>query len=284
MGDDALMHSRVGLSHRQDYGRIGSLDERVLMLALLAKAGLTDVAIMTGVPVDVWDRRHKLRASWEGEHVVSLGRRDMVITVHEVRCAWQPVLSLYDYALELREAEDGAEVVLAEGMTEERLRRGWLVADCGHNTFDLAGVIGLQPVSIFSGTSAVGGRDVLAVVRERLRQEYGADRDLAELQTCLIQRDGLLDVYEQVVDLKPLVESAANDLAVQVVSEITARVREGSDASRFHGIILTGGPAKALKPVVMGAYPRNAVVALDQLANARGACKFAQGPGVFRDV
>jgi PRTRC genetic system protein D len=280
MGSDALLHSELGVNHRQDFGRIGSDTERILLLALLAKAGLTDVAIVTGLPVLAWDKRHLLKKSWEGEHEVILGsaegrgrRNELTITVREVRMAWQPVLSLYDYALDVKDGQP----VLAGGMTEELLRKGWAIIDVGHNTTDVAGVINLQPIEKFSGGSRFGGREVLAEVQRAIRDKWGVTRQLAEIEAAV--RRGYIDVYEHEEPLTELAQSAAGGLATEIVSDVSGLLDDGS---RFHGILLTGGPAPLIQPALAGAYPRNLVLMRDsQIANARGGCKFAQGP-VFK--
>ena len=274
MGADALLHSPLGITQSQTFERIGSNEERTLMLALLAKAELTDVAVVTGLPVLAWDRRHQLRRSWVGEHKVRLGRREMTINMREVRTSWQPVMSLWDVALAIN--EDGVPV-LANGMTEELLRKGWLIIDCGHNTFDMAAVVNLTPVEQWSGGSFLGGKDLLGVLQQHIVDQHGVHRSLSELQQAL--RVGIIDIYDEEVDLLPLTQAAGSDLAAQAVSEVSGKIK---DASRFYGIILTGGPAKVLQPAMARAFPRNRLYTLDQLGNARGAAKWALGPGVFK--
>lgn len=273
MGADALLHSPLGITQSQTFERIGSQEERTLLLALLAKAGLTDVCIATGLPVMAWEKRSLVGKSWVGEHQVWLGRKEMTITIREVRTAWQPVMSLWDVALGVR----GGAPVLANGMTEQVLRKGWLVVDVGHKSFDMAGVINLTPIEQFSGGDDLGGKDLLAVLRQHIVDKYGVSRSLSELQQAL--RVGSIDIYDRTVDLLPLARSAGADLAAQVVTQVTGQIK---DASRFHGIILTGGPAKVVQPAIARAFPRNRLYVLDQLGNARGAAKWALGRNVFR--
>jgi PRTRC genetic system protein D len=275
VGSDALLHSATGVQATQTFGRIGSDEERILLLALLARAGLDDVAIVTGLPVLAWDLRHKLRRSWTGQHQIVLGRKEMTVNVREVRTAWQPVLSLYDYSLTF----DGDQVRLTNGMNGDLLRRGWLVVDPGHNTTDRAGVINLTPVDRYTGGSRVGGRDILAVLNKRLEQEYGISRPIAELEEAL--RRGWLDVFSDRVDLLPLARSAAASLSAQIASDVSGAIGDGS---MFYGILVTGGPADVVRPAIAQACPRNTVTALhdSQIANARGAATWGQGPGVFK--
>jgi len=273
MGSDALLHSPLGITQSQTFERIGSEEERTLLLALLAKAKLTDVCIVTGLPVMAWERRSQLKKSWIGQHPVRIGRREMVINIREVRTAWQPVMSLWDVALTIKDGKP----FLSNGMTEEILRKGWFVVDVGHNTLDIAGVTNLTPIEQWSGGDFLGGKDLLGVLQQHIVQRYGVSRSLSELQQSL--RDGTIDIYDETVDLLPLARKAGADLAAQVVSEVSGKVK---DASRFYGIILTGGPAKVVQPAMMRAFPRNQVWTLDQLGNARGAAKWALGKGVFK--
>lgn len=272
MGADALLHSDLGINHRQDFKRIGSDTERILLLALLAKAGLTDVAIVTGLPVLAWDKRHSLRRSWEGEHQVTLGKcKEMTIKVREVRTAWQPVLSLYDYALDIK---DGKPIL--SGMDEDTLRKGWAIVDVGHNTTDVAGVINLRPITKFSGGSVLGGRRVLAEIQRAIVEKWHVKRQLAEIEAAV--RRGYIDIYDEEVNLVELAQSAAKGLTMEIVSDITGLLDDGS---YFYGILLTGGPASVIKPELSAIYPHTILMRDPQIANARGGCKFAQGP-VFK--
>lgn len=273
VGGDALLHAQIGVQATQDYARIGSDEERILLLALLARAKLTDVAIVTGLPVLAWDLRNKLRRSWTGEHKIALGRKEMTINIREVRTAWQPVLSLYDHALVFEEGE----VRLADGMDGDLLRRGWLVVDVGHNTTDRAGVIDLTPVGKYSGGSRLGGKDILLVIQSAIESKYQVNKSLPELEQAL--RRGWIDLYADRVDLLPVARSAARSLSAQIASHVAERIGDGS---QFYGIILTGGPAPVVKPAIAAKFSRQRLFVLDQLGNARGASKWAQGPGVFR--
>jgi hypothetical protein len=216
-----------------------------------------------------------LRRSWEGEHHIVLGKRkEMTIKIREVRTAWQPVLSLYDYALDV--AEDGTPV-LANGMTEELLRKGWAVIDVGHNTTDVAGVINLQPITKYSSGLRFGGRNAIAAVKRAVKDNWDVSRQLAEIEANV--RDGYIDIYDERKDLTPLALEATAGLASEIASDVSMIL---DDPSRFHGILLTGGPAPLIRPALAQLYRRNLVLMKDpQLANARGACKFAQGP-VFK--
>ena len=281
VGSDALLHSQTGLAATQTFGRIGSDEERILLLAMLAKAGLTNVVIVTGLPVLAWDLRNKLRKSWTGEHEIMLGRKEVAINIREVRTAWQPVLSLYDHALTVEVSRETGEleVKLALGMDSDKLRRGWLVVDVGYNTTDRAGVIGLTPVDQYSGGARVGGRDILAVIDKAIQREYGVSRPLAEIEQAL--RRGWIDIYEDRVELLPMAQSAAGSLSAQVASNVADGTGDGS---QFYAILITGGPAEIVKPAIAEAFPRNQVIVLrdSQIANARGAAKWAQGPKVFK--
>jgi len=69
VGEDALRYSRA-YAARQDRQRIGSLEERVLMLAALTRLDIYDCQIVTGLPVAWFDPadRRRLAHSWKGIH------------------------------------------------------------------------------------------------------------------------------------------------------------------------------------------------------------------------
>jgi len=90
VGEGALIESRMG-GAVQNAERIGSEEERVLLLAALARAGIDDALVVTGLPVLWWERRKDMVRSWQGEHRVIMDGRPQAIVVREVRPVWQPL-------------------------------------------------------------------------------------------------------------------------------------------------------------------------------------------------
>jgi len=278
VGEDAILHSQTGLQATQTFGRIGSDEERILLLATLAKGGLSDVAIVTGLPVLAKGKKRALRKSWIGTHDFVYNGKPLEITIHDVKVTWQPILSLWDHFLTIKDGK----AALGNGMKNGDLRAGWLVVDVGYNTTDRAGVKGLTIIDKYSGGGQKGGRTILGVIVKHLENEYGVSKSLAELEEAL-RGDGYIDIYDERVDLKEIGESAATSVAAEIASDVAGGIGDGS---QFRGIILTGGPAEMIRVPVQKACPRNAVSVRPQpqIANARGGCKYAHTPGLFGDI
>lgn len=263
VGDGAIVESRLTAA-RQDSERIGSVEERVLMLAALVRAGIADALIVTGLPVLWWDRRRDLVRSWQGEHQVIADGRPQTITVREVRPVWQPLGSFYAYFL----ADSGAARV-----GEDVLRSGFGVVDIGFNTTDLSGVYNLEPVAKWSGGVRVGVRDALDIISAELEARYGVRRPLAELAVALRTRQPI-QIYRDRVELDGLATSALTSLAEDIRGQAT---RQWSQADRFHTVLITGGGAALVGKALKEAFPCNAEILPDPaLANACGFARFAQ--------
>ena len=263
VGEGVIIESRLG-GTRQNAERIGSEEERVLMLAALARAGIHEALIVTGLPVLWWDRRRDLVRSWRGEHRLTVDGKAQTITVREVRPVWQPLGSFYARFL----GDDGA--ALSE---EQTLRAGFGIVDIGFNTTDLSGLHNLQPIPRWSGGVRIGVRDALDVLSASIEARYGVRRPLAELAVAL--RSGQpLTIYRETVDLKALASSALTSLAQEIVGETT---RQWGQADRFYSVLVSGGGAALIGKAVAAAFPRNAeILPRPALANAIGFARFAQ--------
>ena len=262
VGKGALIESRM-LASRQDAERIGSTEERVLMLAALARAKVSQALVVTGLPVFWWKRRQRLINSWVGEHQITVNKKPQTITVQEVRAAWQPIGSFYARYL----GNDG--VAVENGLKS----RGFGVIDIGTNTTDFSGLIGLRPVARFSGSVRSGVRDALGVIAAHIEQTYGVTREIAELAEALEGR-GTVTVFKDEVPLAELAESACESLSQEIVSQATSKWGQGD---RFYQILITGGGAALVGKAVKAAFPQNSeVMARSAMANAEGFARYAQ--------
>ena len=263
VGEGVTIESRMG-GTLQNAERIGSEEERVLMLAVLARAGIDDALIVTGLPVLWWERRRDLVRSWMGEHQIIWNGKSQSIAVGEVRPVWQPLGSFYARFLN----DEGAAQA-----NEEILRAGFGIVDIGFNTTDLSGVHNLQPIPRWSGGVRTGVRDALEVLSASIETRYGVRRPLTELASALRRRQPLT-IYRDAVDLSELAPSAMASLGQEIVGEAT---RQWGQADRFHSVLITGGGAALVGKVVAAAFPYNAeILPHPALANALGFARFAR--------
>lgn len=262
VGDDALRYSRTQAG-RQDRARIGSVEERVLALAALARLGVTDATIVTGLPVLWFDDRKKLRKSLKGEHRFTWGKKERVMTIHEVLVVPQPLGGFYSYILD----QAGTATV-----SEEEILRTYACLDVGWNTTDLSAIKALQPFDQWIGGARVGVRDIIQIVGDTISRDYGLNLSAHEIDQAIDARR--VEVYGKYHDIGDIITSASTSLAQQVVSTATGLWGNGERMTR---ILIFGGGAARLGPAIRAAFPYNSVLLSHlALANAVGFCHFAQ--------
>ncbi len=154
IGLDALRHSRTQAG-RQDRARIGSVEERVLALAALAKLNVSEAHLVSGLPVMWFGERKKLVKSLKGEHQFTWGKKQRSITIHKIVTTPQPFGGFYAHYLNDR----GAAIY-----PEKEMLRTFGFLDIGWNTTDLTAIKGLQPVERWSRGERVGVRNIIETV------------------------------------------------------------------------------------------------------------------------
>ena len=264
VGDDALRHSTTLGAGQQDRQRIGSDGERILMLAALARLGVTDAAIVTGLPVLWFDEEYKaLRKSWKGEHHLLVNGTEYIITVSSVRVTPQPFGGFYSHFLD----DEGRATV-----PEAEIMRAYGFLDVGWNTTDLTAIDGLQPVDKWGRGVKAGVRDVVGMVSDEIAHRHGMAMDAHEVDAAI--RAGYLEVYGERHDIAKLVEDATASLAGQVRAAATSVWGNGE---RLAKVLIFGGGAAVMGKALLGTFPHNGVL-LERpaMANAVGFCRFAQ--------
>jgi PRTRC genetic system protein D len=262
-GTQALIESRL-IAARQDAERIGSVEERVLMLATLAKANINNAILVTGLPVLWWDKRRRLVKSWTSSHNIIWNNKPMEINIKEVRPVPQPFGSFYSRVL-------GPDGTAKE--TKQVMRSGWAVLDIGLNTTDCAGILNLQPVNRWCGGIRRGVRDALDIIAADIEATYGVRRPLHEISAAL-RTQGHIDIYREHYSVNGNAASALQSLSQEIVGEATRRWGQGD---RFHSVLISGGGAALLGKEIAQSFPQNAeILPKPALANAIGFAKFAQ--------
>ncbi len=261
VGEDALLHS-VTQAARQDRNRIGSEEERILALTALARLGVSDAVIVTGLPVMWFDDRKKLVKSWRGEHTFIWGKQTHTIRIHQVLAAYQPFGGFYVWALDQQGRSN---------IPEEELMRTYGFFDIGWNTTDLSAIRQMQPVDTWSAGFRVGVRNVVDIVSDEINRR-GLSLTAHEVNQAIKERR--IEVYGQYHDIGQVIDSAVASLAQQAVSVATDRWGNGE---RLSQILIFGGGAALLGKAIQQAFPRNSTILPSPwLANATGFCHFAQ--------
>jgi len=261
VGEDALLHSHTQAG-RQDRGRIGSDEERILALAALARLDVTEAVIVTGLPVMWFDDRKKLVKSLRGEHTFTWGNQPRTIRINQVLTAYQPFGGFYAWALD----EQGR-----ARFSEDELMRTYGFFDIGWNTTDLSAIRQMQPVDHWSGGARVGVRNVIDIVADEINRR-GLNLTPHEVNQAIKERR--VEVFGQYQDIGDVIDSATTSLAQQVVAVATDRWGNGE---RLSHILIFGGGAALMGKAIQQAFPRNSTVLPNPwLSNAVGFCHFAQ--------
>lgn len=261
-GEEAILQSRV-TTGRQDRDRIGSDEELLLALIALAKLRVTHAHIVTGLPMAWLRDKDRLSRAWTGAHELTLGRRQVAITIESVTVIPQPLGGYYAWALD--NAGQPAQ-------SKEVLNGTLALLDAGWNTTDLTGLANIRPVQQWCGGEQVGMRRVIEIVDAWLRAEHGISRRPHELDTVL--RDGqAVAVYGQPVDVSTVARQACAMVAADIY---TAASRLWSNADRFDKVLIFGGGAAGLASELRKVFPRNGVILPQpELANAIGFARLA---------
>lgn len=264
VGPQSFIESRL-ITGRQDSHRIGSVEERVLMLAALAGAGITTALVVTGLPVLWWNERRKLSRSWQGEHQIQWNSKPLTITIPQVRTVWQPLGTFYYRTL----GTDGQATEPREAMHD-----GWAILDVGFNTTDISGLVDLRPVTRWCGGVRLGARDFLQIVAKDIENRFHVTRSIHEI-AYQSTSTGFTTIYGQRYELSDDAWHEAVLLGSQIIAEATQRWDQGD---RFREILITGGGSMPYQRIITKhAFPHNAV-AIDQpvMANAIGFARYAQ--------
>ena len=261
-GEEAIEYSRTQAS-RQDRLRIGSTEERVLMLAALARLNVSEAFIVTGLPVLWFEDNRQVRRSWQSEHCFTWGKAERAIKIHKVLVRPQPWGGFYSWAL----GNDGRAII-----GEEEMLRSYALLDVGWNTTDLNAIVGLKPAPRWSGGEQIGMRQVAQIIGDWLSRQFKLEMTLHEIDQAL--RIGHTHIYGTRIELADITRSATEAVAEQIVTKATNLWGNGE---RFGRVFILGGEAVVLGRALKSAFPANGEL-LDSpaLANAYGFAKYAQ--------
>lgn len=262
VGEDALRHSRTQAG-RQDRSRIGSVEERVLALAALAKMDVSHAYVVTGLPVLWFNDRRKLSGSLKGEHRFTWGQEERVVTIHGVTTVPQPLGGFYEHIL----GTSGFAIIL-----ESDLMRTYALLDIGWNTTDMTAIDQLQPVERWSGGERVGMRNVVEIVGDQVQRRWGLELQPHEVDVAIRRR--YVEPFGKRQDIGDIIDGAIVSLGQQ---EVAAATRLWGNGERMTAILVFGGGAAVLGRAIRAAFPHNSfILTRPEMANAIGFCKFAQ--------
>lgn len=260
VGKDSSLFGAVRGSQgfREDYSE--TLEYKAFHLGALcyvAKAhGSNRIRIQSlciGLPLQTWSSHHTaLRAMAQGEHTIEASGTAFQVNVKEVHVIAQPQGTLFAQSLH-------GQAILGNQTS--------LVVDMGGGTTDWFTASGYRPIPDRCGSHTVGTLECAEAIAEAVKRGYGKKKQvLARIDAALAlgHRTALIDGVE-----RPLPLQATTQRLNEVLSEVQHGVRDLADIDR---IVLTGGGAKLLEPVLRQRFPhRRLTIDPDPvMANARG--------------
>jgi plasmid segregation protein ParM len=268
VGEEAVAQSRF-LARREDRGWIESDGWYALALASmteLTSATVADLAIVTGLPVAFYADKAIVRDRLLGEHRVQReDRRSQSLRVTDCRVIPQPFGTLLSVTLDNRgRIADEALATSAVG-----------VIDVGGKTTNLLSVHRLSEIGRETASVNVGAWDAVRAVKTWLDNHY-SDLKLRDHQVvdAIIARQ--VRYYGEPVDLGPVVDAVIIPMAEQVIAEAT---QLWNGAASLDVILITGGGALLLGPVIETHFRHTRMIDEPVWANALGFWRLAQRTG-----
>ncbi|NHA14629.1 ParM/StbA family protein [Thioalkalivibrio sp. XN279] len=255
-------HSQHGLvttsqrSLNNDYTETDAY--RALFHLALLRTGADHVdRVVTGLPVSEClehGRIQNLEEMLAGTHEVAEGMR---ISVGEVKVVPQP----------------GGSLILASRRRElsQFIETGFVsVIDPGFFSTDWLTLDGGRIVESLSGTNMRAVSVVLQRAAELIRQSEGSRPPLEMLEDAVRNEKPTILVAGHHFDYRPLLATAAQEVGVASMSEITQNLRV--ETRRLDMVIVTGGGAAIYRQILETVLPKTRIEVLDNpvMANATG--------------
>ncbi len=265
IGSGAVRQSRF-ISGREDRAWVES--EEWYLLALAALSGLTkatkaEFTIVMGLPVDFYNRDKSLiRARLFGEHKVQReGQSTQSLHVNTIKVIPQPFGTLLGSVM-----DDRGKVI------DEELAASTVgVIDVGGKTTNFLSAGGLTELHKETASISVGVWDAVQAVRSWLSDHCpGLDFRDHEIANALAARE--VNYYDKSVDLSKIVDEVLASLADQVLARASKLWNNGAGLST---ILLAGGGAPLLSPLIRAHFRHARVVDDPVFANVRGFYRFA---------
>lgn len=231
---------------------------RALFYGALASAEMSHIDhVVTGLPVSLHadrDLRDGLTRLLTGHHQIS---GDRAITVDRVSVIPQPVGAYMDLMIDFQDVDlidKGRILILDPGF----FSLDWVIVEAG------------EVRTAFSNSSYSAISKVLEVVHDRIQVDHDARVGVAKLECAL--RHGESEIYARgkKINFNQYLCETANEVLAGAMQAVQRSMRtEDRDVDL---ILIAGGGARIIEPVVRSAFPGAQVVipADPVLANARG--------------
>lgn len=259
-------------ARREDRDWIVSQPYLVLYLAALSEVTddkSAEFAITSGLPVAYYKYYKTLAEVLAGEFTIKRSGRDtqkFAVPEKSINIIPQPFGTLFDIAL-----TDEGDISKAGS---EIMKKTAGIIDIGGKTVNLLSVSKIEEVSDETASvDDIGGWTAVKAMRGYLSSICpDAKYEDHEIAQAIIA--GSINYYDKIVDITEGINTFLSPMANAVVAQATSLWDKGAQLSR---IIITGGGANLIGPLVMKMYPHPSIQIAEEptFANARGYWKYA---------
>lgn len=235
---------------------------QVLTLGACHLLGITNrrVHMVTGLPVQWYADRARLEETLAGTYHVTVNGEPSHLEIKAVKVVPQPFGSLFRALLNARGV-----FVDRDHLAQDRVA----VLDIGTHTTDFAYADQLRYVEPKSGSIPVAMARVYELLTRKLADSYGLELSLTEVEQAA--HAGRVTCYGEQHTIQPLYKESLHAVGEEIVAHATTLWDDGKGLA---AVLLTGGGAEALAPMIQRTFPHTRVMSQPQLANAQGFYRY----------
>lgn len=218
--------------------------------------------VVIGMPISDFedvDYRQELESYWEDTHDTASGP----IHIHHARLVPEPIGALFAESAHLTDEQKQAASLQND-----------LIIDPGYFTSDWLALYHLSPDFQQSGGIDIGMHHLLKELSKLIASRYSqTDSDLVTLESLLLsQIHHPESMTKASIPLFDLAKEAAREVFAPMVDNLRSAVWSWSSSSEEKSILITGGAASFVHPLVEEAWPKTPVrlASNSQMANALG--------------
>jgi plasmid segregation protein ParM len=265
LGQAALEQSRF-VTRRQDPDWITTPEYLALHLYLLSEmtqATQASIDLVTGLPVGDFGSQGKLKSILQGTHKITRpNRKAQQITINKVICLPQGLAAVFSEAL-----DDNGKIKpgpIADGMIG--------LIDIGGRTINVSTFKELRAIPTQTLSIDAGMWSVLSEVEKRINAAYPGQNlhgheTIGVLQSGSIKRRGIPQ------DVNGIIYDVVSSFARKILGEAS---QVWGSAVRLDMLLICGGGAEAIAPVIIEQHPQAKMINNPQWANAAGYLKFGK--------
>lgn len=229
-------------------------------LALLAQSPNDEISVVTGLPVDDYDDRKLIEESLTGRFEITLGQRNIELTIRNLTVVPQPCGALMDLMFKDTRGK------MNNQFSEARVG----IIDIGFKTTDFVFVRKGEFIQKLSGSLKKGMSLAYQAAIPKFTARYPGNWDFRQVEAAL--RKGFVTSLGKRIEIDS--DLLTPELA-GLAGEISAWIQSRWSGESVDYLVLTGGGSLPLDPHFIKIFPQTIFPDDPQQANVRGFYKGA---------